>query len=118
MKQKLLVSVSGGRTSALMAYLLFNRYQNEYEMIFVFANTSREKEETLLFVHQLELNFGFPIVWVEAKVFHGQRISSKHTITNYNDAKRNGEVFEEVIAKYGIPCSSAPHCTREMKKYP
>lgn len=117
MKKKLLVSVSGGRTSALMAYLLFTRYQNLYEMIFVFANTSREKEETLLFVHQLGLNFGFPIIWVEALVYHNQRISSKHTITNYADAKRNGEVFEQVILKYGIPCSSAPHCTREMKKY-
>lgn len=116
-KQRVLVSTSGGRTSALMAYLLFTRYQHLYDMVFVFANTSREKEETLLFVHQLEVVFGLPIVWVEAKVWHGQRKSSTHTITNYKDAKRNGEVFTEVIKKYGIPCSSAPHCTREMKRY-
>jgi len=117
-RQKLLVSVSGGRTSGLMAYLLWTRYKDKYEMIFVFANTSREKEETLLFLHQLEQNFGMSIVWVEAKVWHGVRKSSTHSIVNYNTAARNGEIFEEVIKKYGIPSKSTPHCTRELKTNP
>jgi len=116
MKKKLLVSVSGGRTSGLMAKLLFDRFQNEYEMIFVFANTSREREETLYFVHQLEEEFKLPIVWVEAVVHHGKRIGSTHKMVNYWSACRDGSVFEEVIKKYSIPCSSAPHCTRELKK--
>jgi len=116
MKKKLLVSVSGGRTSGLMAKLLFDRFQNEYEMIFVFANTSREREETLYFVHQLETEFKLPIVWVEAVVHHGKRKGSTHKIVNYWSACRDGSIFEEVIKKYSIPCSSAPHCTRELKR--
>jgi len=115
---RLLVSVSGGRTSALMAYLLFTRFKNDYEMVFVFANTSREKEETLLFVHQLEVFFHLPIVWVEAVVHHGGRKGCTHSITNYKDAVRDGSVFEEVIKKYGIPNKSFLHCTRELKTNP
>lgn len=114
--KKLLVSVSGGRTSALMAKLLWDRYQDKYEMIFVFANTSREREETLWFVHQLEIEFKLPIVWVEAVVHHGSRKGSTHRIVSYWSACRDGSVFEEVIKKYSIPCSSAPHCTRELKR--
>ncbi len=87
-------------------------------MIFVFANTSREKEATLKFVHQLETIFGLPIVWVEAVVHHGSRKSSTHKIVTYETASRNGEVFEEVIKKYGIPNKKFKHCTRELKTNP
>lgn len=120
MKKKLLVSVSGGRTSALMAYMLYTRFWNKgvYDIIFVFANTSREKEETLEFVRDLEINYGIPIVWVEAMVHHAQRKASTHKIVNFGVAKRKGEVFEEVIKKYGIPCVKFLHCTRELKSNP
>ena len=47
MKQKLLVSFSGGETSAFMAQWLWKHKQDEYDMIFVFANTGQENEETL-----------------------------------------------------------------------
>lgn len=117
MKPKLLVSVSGGRTSALMAYLLFTRYQHEYEMIFVFANTSREKEETLIFVNQLSVIFGMPIIWVEA-VVHAGRKGTTHKIVTFETACRDGSVFEDVIKKYGIPNKVYLHCTRELKAQP
>lgn len=117
-KPRILISTSGGRSSALMAYLLWRRFKDVYEMIFVFANTSREKEETLLFVHQLETIFGLPIVWVEAVVHHGTRKGSTHKIVNYETACRDGSVFEEVIKKYGIPNKVFKHCTRELKANP
>jgi len=117
-KPRILISTSGGRTSALMAYMLWKRFKDAYEMIFVFANTSREKEATLVFVHQLETIFGLPIVWVEAVVHHGSRKSSTHRVVNFETAKRKGEVFEEVIKKYGIPNAKFKHCTRELKTNP
>lgn len=116
--KKLLVSVSGGRTSALMAKLLWDRFRDQYEMIFVFANTSREKEPTLKFVNDLTVNFGIPIVWVESVVHYNQRKGCTHSITNYEDACRDGSIFERVIQKYGIPNAAFLHCTRELKTNP
>lgn len=118
MKKKVLVSVSGGRSSGLMAWLLWNRFKDIYNLVFVFANTSREKEETLLFVHQLTQVFGIPIVWVEAVVHHGTRKGCTHNMVTYETATRDGSIFEEVIKKYGIPNNSFLHCTRELKANP
>lgn len=118
MKNKLLVSVSGGRTSGLMAKLLWDRFQDKYEMIFVFANTGREKEETLIFVNDLTVYFGLPIIWLEAVVHFNKRKGSTHSITNFKDADRTGVVFERVIQKYGIPNTQFLHCTRELKTNP
>lgn len=118
MKNKLLVSFSGGETSAYMAQWLWNHKQDEYEMIFVFANTGQENEETLKFVRDCESLFNFKCVWIEAGVFHNQRKGNGFKIVDYISASREGEPFEEIIKKHGIPNMSTPHCTRELKQAP
>jgi 3'-phosphoadenosine 5'-phosphosulfate sulfotransferase (PAPS reductase)/FAD synthetase len=118
MKQRVLVSVSGGRSSALMAKMIWDTYRDSHELLFVFANTSREKEETLVFLDQLDKIWGLPIVWIEAVVHHGLKKASTHIVTSFENAKRKGEVFEEVIKKYGIPNRKFLHCTRELKTKP
>jgi hypothetical protein len=117
-KKKLLISFSGGETSAFMAQWLWKFKQDEYEMIFVFANTGQENEETLQFVKRCSDYFGFPVFWVEAKVYHNERRSTGFSITDFHNADREGKVFEEVIKKYGIPNMATPHCTRELKQNP
>jgi hypothetical protein len=117
-RKKLLVSFSGGETSAFMAQWLWNNRRDEYDMIFVFANTGQENEETLDFVRKCGLHFMIPIVWVESKVFHDERKGTTFITTDFWRASRNGEPFEDVIKKYGIPNISTPHCTRELKQNP
>jgi len=137
MKKKYICSTSGGETSATMAKLirdrnnlkpvlvfnkkgrpLYTKYINEtMEVIFVFANMSREDNRTLLFVENLKRYWGINCVWVEAEVQNG-RVGTKHKIVTYHTAKRNGEVFEGIISKYGIPNKVYIHCTREGKKSP
>ena len=124
-KKKLLVTFSGGETSAFMANWLNKKMQNEYEMLFVFANTGVESNETLEFVHKCEKEFGLDIKWIEAKVYHNQRKSTGFKIVDYNSATRNTDwkhradtPFEEVVKKYGIPNHSRLHCTRELKMNP
>lgn len=134
MKKKLLVSVSGGETSADMAKKLkdqlkltpvhvyhnkgnpvYTYYTNDgYDVIFAFANTSREDNRTLNFVEKLKTYFGINCIWVEA-VVHDGRIGTTHKIVNWHTAKRDGSVFEGVIQKYGIPNRMYIHCTRELK---
>lgn len=114
---KLLISFSGGRTSAYMTKLLLDHYQNTYDMIVVFANTGKEREETLQFVKDCDDNFHFNTIWVEAitNPEHGKGVRAK--IVDFNSASRNGEPFEAMIAKHGMPSVKSPHCTRELKRY-
>ena len=117
-KEKLLISFSGGRTSAYMTWWLLNNMQHKYEMIVVFANTGREREETLQFVHKCDVELGFNVVWVEAWITPENGVGTKHIVTNIKYAARNGDPFKDMIEKYGIPNQNAPHCSRELKKQP
>lgn len=117
-REKLLVSFSGGETSAFMAQWLWTHKRDEYDMAFVFANTGQENERTLEFVRDCSVHFGFPVHWVEAKVYHGQRKGTGFSRVGFDTADRSGRVFEEVIKKYGIPNRMQPHCTRELKEAP
>ncbi len=118
MKKKLLVSFSGGETSAYMAQWLKKNKSDEFEMVFVFANTGEENEETLDFVNRCDKEFDLNVVWVEALVKHNERLGTKHKLVDFKTASRNGEPFEEVIKKYGIPNQAFPHCNRELKLRP
>ena len=115
--KKLLISFSGGRTSAYMTWeLLSAKEYDEYAV--VFANTGQEHPATLDFVMQCDVLLGFNTVWVEADVQHVRGKSSQSRIVNYLTASRDGQPFEEMIKKYGIPNPNFPHCTRELKLNP
>ena len=116
--KRLFCSFSGGETSGYMAALIHMVWRGDWdEVVTVFANTGRENEETLEFVHQCDRRFGFNTVWVEA-VVHPGRKSTTHRVVDISTASRKGEPFEAVIAKYGIPNADWPHCTRELKLRP
>ena len=114
----LVISFSGGRTSAYMTKLLQEKYRNKREIITIFANTGKEREETLEFVNQCDKSFGFKTNWIESYQHHGQRKSPGFRIVDFESASRNGEPFEDMIKKHGIPNVSFPHCSRELKKRP
>lgn len=117
-KELLKVSFSGGRTSGYMAKRLLDGYSDTYDFIITFANTSREHNKTLDFVHNCDEHFDFNTVWLEGVVQHGQRKSSTHRVVDYETARRDGSVFAEYIKKYGIPNTAFPQCTRELKTNP
>lgn len=115
MKDKLLISFSGGRTSAFMTQWLLQNMKDRFEMIVVFANTGKEREETLLFVDECDKRFGLDLVWIEAVTHYekGKGVSAR--LVDFNSASRNGEPFEAFIKKHGIPNIGAPKCSRELK---
>lgn len=112
---RLSVSFSGGRTSAVMARLLKEQYMFDKDIVVTFANTGCEHEDTLRFVNDCDRNWGLGVVWLEAVVTQGKRVGIRHKIVTYETASRNGEPFEEYIKKYGIPNAGSPQCTSRLK---
>jgi hypothetical protein len=115
----ILISFSGGRTSAFMAqFLMTHPSFEDREKVVVFANTGKEFEETLEFVHECDKRWNLNTVWVEARVTAEKGVGTTFNIVSYENASRNGEPFEQVISKYGITNKNYPHCTRELKQMP
>lgn len=114
----LLISFSGGQTSAYMTYCLMNdeAILHEYEPYIVFANTGLEHKKTIDFIHQCEKYFNWNVIWLEAVVQHEKGKGTRHRIVNYETAARNGEPFRDVVAKYSLPNVKFRHCTRELKQ--
>lgn len=117
MKEKLLISFSGGESSAYMTQWILKNKQDQFDIKVVFANTGEENENTLEFIQKCADYFGFNVVWVEAITDPKNGNGVKAKVVNFETAGRNGEPFEEVIKKHGIPNTSTPHCTREMKNH-
>lgn len=111
----LVVSFSGGKSSAYLARRLQQAYPGP--LLYLFANTGQEKEETLEFIKNCEAHWGIPLVWLEAEM-NARGIGTRHRVVSFETASRDGRPFEEMIAKYGIPNKSYPHCTRELKLAP
>lgn len=113
------ISFSGGRTSAYMSHLLLNNKKYEdFQKVFIFANTGKEREETLDFVHQCDQYFNMNLTWVEADVSPEKGVGTTYKMVDYETASRKGEPFSAMNDKYGIPNKNFPHCTRELKQRP
>lgn len=120
MKDKLLVcTFSGGRTSAFMAQFInsYSKY-DDFDKVFVFANTGKERQETLDFVNRCDLEWGLNIVWLEANIIHEKGVGTSYKIVDYETASKKGEPFEEMLKKYAMPNTFASNCTRELKLAP
>lgn len=116
-KMPILVSFSGGRTSAFMSHLMLQKYSRK-QLIFVFANTGQEHEKTLEFVHKVDQDLGLNLTWVEAVVHSRSGVSTSHRIVNFESATRDISLFKAMALKYGLPGPGWLHCTRELKERP
>jgi hypothetical protein len=108
---------SGGRTSAFLAkYIKENpKYKN---CIFVFMNTGKEREETLLFADKCDKEFNLDLVYLEASINNEKGKGTTYKIVDFQTSSRNGEPFEAMLSKYPLPNNMASNCTRELKQRP
>lgn len=115
----LLISFSGGRTSAFMAKLLQEHPKyKDHNKLFVFANTGKESIETIKFINKCDKEFNLNLVWLEADVPQQKGKGTKYKIVNFYNVSMNGEPFEDVIRKFGLPSKTYRHCTRDLKEIP
>lgn len=115
---KTVVSVSGGRSSGIMAYMLMDKQDH----IFIFCNTGKELEETLEFVRDMEKFWGIPIVWLEFDTYKATWSTGREynkwwfKQVCFETASRNGEPFEKLIELKGaLPNPTQRWCTEELK---
>ena len=110
------ISFSGGRTSAYMLYQVLQAHGGKMpdDGVVCFANTGKEEENTLKFVHDCFVNWGVKIHWIEYQD-HEDPISRYKEVT-YETAARNGEPFEAIIRKRNyLPNPVTRFCTSELK---
>jgi len=106
------ISFSGGRTSAYMLHKILEANNGLPEdAIVCFANTGKEEEATLKFVHDCEKNWNVEIHWVEYLPE-----DPKFKKVTFKTASRNGEPFEALIRhKQYLPNPVTRFCSIELK---
>jgi 3'-phosphoadenosine 5'-phosphosulfate sulfotransferase (PAPS reductase)/FAD synthetase len=107
-----LISFSGGRTSAYMLHQIIHAHGGNLpdDVVVTFANTGKEREETLRFVHECASRWGVRIHWLERGADGG------FVEVGYNSASRSGEPFSALIQKKRyLPNAVTRFCTVELK---
>jgi len=132
---KILVSVSGGRTSTYMAWWMLTHrdevanqigiHVDELEMYFVFANTGCEHEDTLRFMRDAALHLGFKCIWVEGVTNPKKNVGMRHRQVDFETASRwetwrtnPDHPYLNEIKKYSVSNMKWKNCTRDLKRYP
>jgi hypothetical protein len=111
-----IISFSGGRTSAYMLFHILRVYGGQLprDVHVVFANTGKERAETLRFVHECGSRWGVRIRWLEWRA--GEPCFEE---VGFNSASREGEPFAALIAEKGyLPNAVTRFCTQELKVRP
>lgn len=106
------ISFSGGRTSGFMLRRILDEGLRP-DVYVVFANTGKERVETLNFVHEIETRWSVPVSWVE---FDPVKI---YRVVSHDTASRDGEPFNALIAKKSrLPNAMIRMCTEFLKVRP
>jgi 3'-phosphoadenosine 5'-phosphosulfate sulfotransferase (PAPS reductase)/FAD synthetase len=111
-----MVSFSGGRTSAYMLHEILQAHGGVLppDVHVNFANTGKEREETLRFVHECGSRWNVRINWVEFR-----DNSAGFDLVGLNSASRNGEPFQAMIdKKKRLPNWKERWCTDRLKVQP
>lgn len=115
------VSFSGGRTSGYMLRRILDEgLQPDVHVLF--ANTGKERPETLDFIHEIETRWQVPVRWLEWR-----ENEPGFGEVSYANAARRGEPFEQLITlkslkreangkTYGLlPNPAMRFCTQYLK---
>lgn len=107
-----LISFSGGRTSAYMLRQIIDAWEGKLppDVHVTFANTGKEREETLAFVAECESRWNTKIHWLERGIDGAMRK------VTFASASRAGEPFKALInKKQYLPNPVTRFCTSELK---
>lgn len=111
-----MISFSGGRTSGYMLHEIIRAHGGTLpdDIHVNFANTGKEREETLRFVHECGSRWGVRINWLEYR-----DEAPGFELVGFNSASRSGEPFQALIdKKQRLPNWKERWCTALLKVQP
>ena len=114
MKQ-IVVSFSGGRTSAYLCSLIKKLYP---DAVFVFMDTGAEHPATYDFVKQCNDYFGLNLVCLRAVVDMQFGIGVNYKVVDINEIGDDLKPWRDMSLKYGLPYQGGAFCTDRMKTTP
>lgn len=125
MNKQLLVSVSGGRSSAMMAWhIQTDKRYLKYEKLYVFANTGQERPETIQFLKAMVSHWKIPLVLIEGVYSKEPRVGVSYKIVDFEDLDMKSGPFHGAIEQLnknkwtGVPNQATPYCSSYLKTRP
>jgi hypothetical protein len=125
MKKNLMVTVSGGRSSAMTArHIQTHEKYKDFNKVYVFANTGMERPETIQFLKDIETYWEMPLVKVEGVYSNIMGVGVGFKIVDWDNINMNALPFSGAIMHKnkgefdGVPNSEAPYCSEMLKTIP
>ncbi|OCG33604.1 MULTISPECIES: phosphoadenosine phosphosulfate reductase domain-containing protein [unclassified Gilliamella] len=112
---KNIVSFSGGRSSALLVYLMKNQY---LDTDFIFMDTGAEHPKTYEFVKNVVKHFDINLTCLRVVVNSELGQGNSYRIISLDELTQDLQPFRDVCYKYGTPYIHGAFCTRTMKLEP
>lgn len=121
----ILGSISGGTTSSMMAYILETSEKYKHDnIVYAFANTSRERQETIDFLLDMQKHWGIKIYFIEGVYSLKMGVGVKHRIVEPQNLQMKGLLYYKAILHKnkgifkGLPFQDAPYCSEMLKVLP
>ncbi|WP_445494439.1 phosphoadenosine phosphosulfate reductase domain-containing protein [Photorhabdus sp. SF281] len=117
------VSLSGGRTSAYLVYLIEqHRKTGEIKnVIYVFMDTGCEHPLTYRFIRDIVKFWDIPLVILQAEMNPELGTSNSYTVWEPKDIQTRMPIlkpFQDMVKKYGTPYIGGAFCTDRLKLRP
>jgi hypothetical protein len=123
--KSIMITVSGGRSSAMMArHIQTHEKYVKYEKVFVFCNTGMERPETIEFLKNIEKHWNMPIVKIQGVYSNDLGTGVKYKIVDWENLDMKAKTFSKMIEHKnkgifkGLPNQNAPYCSENLKTLP
>jgi 3'-phosphoadenosine 5'-phosphosulfate sulfotransferase (PAPS reductase)/FAD synthetase len=121
----LMVTVSGGRSSAFMAYhILHDEKYKHYNKVFVFCNTGMERPETIDFLKNIVKHWKIDLNIIEGVYSNEMNVGVTYKLVDFETMNMNALPFSKMIEHKnkgifdGMPNPDAPYCSENLKTTP
>ncbi len=124
-QNNLMVTVSGGRSSAMMArHIQTSEKYKDFNKVYVFCNTGMEREETINFLKNIEKHWKIPLIKIEGVYSKNLGTGVSYKIVDWHELDMNAKTFSNANMHKskgefkGMPNSAAPYCSDMLKTQP